>query len=342
MLRLILILLAIHLIIGTAPKAAVAAAQFRPVLADTSRDTDPAPSPDGKWIAFQSNRGGTSQIWILPAGGGRPRQLTKEPATTKAPDGKTIPTRVMTPTWAPDSKSVLYISTRSGAYNIYSIPLQGGTPKALSNAPGSQRYPVYSPNGTRICFPSSRTQPRALFGFQLYLMDSDGEVNGPPARQLTRSAGSPGHPIWSPDGKWICYVAKDFDSTRTVSLGGGMQAKQSVVFSAFRLFKISAAGGKEVKLTGIRTDPGQAEDLWPTWSPDGKWIAFGRNIKGKHNLWVLDVLTGHAFPVTEMGNAMKPNWSADGKSLYFTRLDGRNEDIWVATNLNLGSIRAKR
>jgi Tol biopolymer transport system component len=339
--RILLILIALALAVGAYPASA---AQFRPLLADTSRDTDPAPSPDGKWLAYQSNKGGSSQVWILPAGGGAPRKLTSEPATTKAPDGKAIPTRVMTPTWAPDSKSLLYISTRSGGYNIYSIPLAGGTPKALSNAAGAQRYPVYSPDGTKIVFPSSRNQPGSLWGFQLYLMDAKGEVNGPPARQLTRSNGSPGHPIWSPDGKWVCYVAKDFDSTRTVNIGGGMQAKQSAMFSSFRVYKIPATGGREVKLTGIRTDPGQAEDTWPAWSPDGKWIAFGRNIQGKSNLWLLDVLSGHAFPITELGNAMKPNWSPDGKSLYFTRLDEKqNEDIWVATNLDLVSnARAKR
>lgn len=332
---------AVSLAAGPRPAGAI---QFRALLADTSsRDTDPAPSPDGKWLAFQSNRGGSSQIWIMPITGGEPRQLTNEPATVKNPDGKTIPTRVMTPTWAPDSKSLLFVSTRSGGYNIYSIPLEGGTPKALSAAPGAQRYPTYSPDGRKIVFPSSRTQPNSLYGFQLYLMDAKGEVNGPAARKLTRSNGSPGHPVWSPDGKWICYVAKDFDSTRTVDIGGGMQAKQSALFSMFRVFKIPASGGKEIRLTGNRTDPGQAEDTWPSWSRDGKWIAFGRNVKGKQNLWVLDVLTSQAFPVTELGNALKPEWSHDGKSLYFTRINGTDEDIWVATGLDLVSnTRVKR
>ena len=100
---------------GTLPASA---AQFRPLLPDTSRDTDPAPSPEGKLLAYQSTKGGSSQIWIIPAGGGAPRKVTSETATTKAPDGKASPNRVMTPTWAPDSKSLLYISTRSGGYNI--------------------------------------------------------------------------------------------------------------------------------------------------------------------------------------------------------------------------------
>ena len=82
--RILLILIALALVLsaGTLPASA---AQFRPLLPDTSRDTDPAPSPDGKWLAYQSNKGGSSQIWIIPAGGGAPRKVTSEPATTKAP-----------------------------------------------------------------------------------------------------------------------------------------------------------------------------------------------------------------------------------------------------------------
>lgn len=322
------------LVLGAPPAAA---AQFKPFLADTSRDTDPAPSPDGKWIAFQSNRGGSSQIWVVSTSGGTPRRVTNDPAKVKSPDGKMIPTRVMTPTWAPDSKSILYVSTREGNYNIYSIPLEGGTPKPLSNAAGAQRYPVYSPDGTKIVFPSSRNQPGSLWGFQLYVMSAKGEPAGGTARQLTHSGGSPGHPVWSPDGQWVCYVSKDFDSTRTVNIGGGMQAKQSPMFSSFRMFKMPAAGGREVKLTGVMTDPGQSEDTWPSWSPDGKWIAFGRNTQGKQNLYVLNVVNGQITPITNFGNAMKPNWSPDGKSLYFTRLNGQDEDIWVVTNLSLAS-----
>src|SRR2546427_4577041 len=129
------------LVPGVAWPSPSSATKFRPSLADTARDTDPAPSPDGKWLVFQSNRGGRSQIWIMPTEGGPPRKLTSEPDSSQVPGTPRIGTRVMTPTWAPDSKSILFISTRSGPYNIYSIPIEGGEPKVLSNAAGSQRYP---------------------------------------------------------------------------------------------------------------------------------------------------------------------------------------------------------
>lgn len=318
------------------------AVQIRPLLQDPKViDTDPAPSPDGKWLAFQSNRSGSSQIWIMPAGGGAPRKLTSEPESV-AVQGRRMGTRVMTPTWAPDSKSILFISTRSGPYNIYSLPIEGAAkPKALSHAAGSQRFAVYSPDGNRICFPSSRKDPNSLYGFELYMMPAAGEIAGPPARQLTHSQRSPGHPVWTPDGKWIVYVAKDYDSTKTVNVGNGMQTKQSAMFSQFRVYRIPADGGAETKLTGTTAaEQGTAEDTWPSVSPDGKWIAFGRNANGAQNIWVMDATTKRAFAVTSTGGCMKPTWSADGKSLYFTKVgNNRDEDLWIATNLGLTTPR---
>ena len=309
------------------------ATKFRPLLADPKfRETDPAPSPDGKWLAFQSNRSGSNQIWIMSAQGGQLRQLTAEPESSGVSGSPRIATRVMTPNWAPDGKSLLFISTRAGQYNIFTIPFEGGEAKVLSNAAGSQRFAVYSPDGSKICFPSSRLNPSSLYGFNLYVMDAKGEIGGPPARRLTFSGGSPGHPVWSYDGKWLAYVAKDFDTTKTVDVGGGMQTKQSAMFSVFRVFKVPAAGGREVKLTGITAaDPG--EDTWPSWSSNGKQIAFGRNTGGKQSLWVVDVATKKAFMLTADGNCMKPNFSYDGTAIYYTKLiDGKDEDIWVASD----------
>jgi Tol biopolymer transport system component len=322
-----------------------AATQYRPLLADTTcRDTDPTPSPDGQWLLFSSpNRGGSAEIWVMPSAGGKPKRLTSEPDSVSA-EGRTFANRVMTPTWAPDGKSMLYISTRGGPYNVYSMPIEGGAATALSNAPGSQRFAVYSPDGSKICFPSSRESPRSLYGFHLYVMDAKGEVHGPPARQITKSGGSPGHPVWSPDGKWIGYVAKDVDTSRTVDIGKGMKTKETAIFAKFRVYKVSANGGPEIQLTGLTPESVPSEDTWPSWSPDGKYMAFGRNAGGKQNIWIVDTFSKKAFPLTNMGDCQKPNWSADGKSIYFTRVlnDGRDEDIWVATDVSLaGSAAAK-
>jgi Tol biopolymer transport system component len=322
--------------------AHAAATKFTRVTADTTRESDPAPSPDGRWLAYSSDRSGTQQIWVMPIGGGAPRQLTFEPesVTVKDPDRpdtvRTIYVRAGTPTWSSDGKSVLFVSTRTGRYNIYRVPLEGGKPAPVSSAPGNHRFGITSPGGDRIAFYSNRLEPGSMFGYQIYVMDAAGESPQKLGRKLTNSNGSPGHPTWSPDGKWIAYVSKAVDTTKTVDVGKGMQMKQNPLFSSYKLWKVPAQGGREVSLSQPLPDGKQFEDTWPTWSPvDPRWIAVGRTIEGRREVWLIDSTTGKGFPLTSMGAAGKPTWTADGKAIYFTSLstDGKNEDIWLATNL---------
>ena len=299
------------------------ATTFTQITADTTRESDPAPSPDGKWIAFSSDRGGhgSQQIYIMPAEGGEPRQLTNEPDSVRAG----------TPSWAPDGKSLLFVSTRGKRYNIYSVPFEGGEPKQLTHAPGSHRFGTYSADGKQIAFYSNRVAPGELYGFNIYVMSAEGEHEDDMARQVTASKGSPGHPTWSADGKWIAFVEKEFDSLRQDTMEG------SILFTKYHLYKVSSRGGKEIQLTKGAVDGKPVEDTWPSWSPDGKWIAFGRQYGSKRDVWVLDVASNHAFPITTAGNCIKPTWSWDCKSIYYSSVHEKNEDIWVARDLTLKS-----
>jgi Tol biopolymer transport system component len=148
--------------------------------------------------------------------------------------------------------------------------------------------------------------------------------------------GSPGHPTWSPDGKWIGFVAKIIDTTKTVTVGPGMTAKQGALFARFRVFKVSAGGGAPIQLSGLLASEEPDEDIWPTWSPDGKWIAVAKRVKGKTDVWLVDPERKRpAVRITHKGNASKPTWTADGTSIYFTTFADRSEDIWVATDLTI-------
>ncbi len=335
----IIALLILGATLSTQPAAAT---QFRRVTSVAGRESDPAPSPDGKWLAFSRDHGKSSQIWVMPIGGGAARQITSEPESVKVQDPerpdttRTIYVRAMTPTWAPDSKSILFVSTRTGRYNIYRVPLEGGKARLVSNAPGGHRFGVYSPNGKEIAFYSNRMQPDQLFGFNIYVMDSSGESPDHMARQVTNSKGSPGHPTWSPDGKWLAYVEKDFDPKRTVKLGNGMEASQNAVTATYKLFKVPAQGGREIRMGEATVNGKDYEDTWPSWCPtDDRWIAVARTIGGKRDVWIVDTRTNRSFPLTTTGTASKPTWTPDGKALYFTSFDGKNEEIWIATDLTL-------
>lgn len=312
------------LVLQAAPAAAT---QFRPALTDTMRESDPTPSPDGKWLAFTMAKTGTlTNIWVMPIGGGDARQVTNEPDSGRA----------MTPTWAPDSKSLLYISTRGKQYNVFSIPLEGGEAKQMTHAPGNNRFASYSPDGSQIVFASNRLDSGSLYGYNLYLMGPDGESTGHWARQITRMNGSPGHPTWSPDGKWISFVSKDVDTTKVVQLGQGMQSTRSAIFAAFRVFKVSVDGGRPIQLSGLLPTEEKDEDVWPTWSPDGKWIATAKRVNMKNDVWLIDVDRKRPpVQVTTGGNCSKPTWSADGKEIWYTVVEPGKEDIWVASDITI-------
>jgi len=307
--------------------APAGATQFRQVLADTLRETDPTPSPDGKWLAFtMAKHGGPlTNIWVMPIGGGEPRQITNEPDSGKA----------MTASWAPDSKSLLYISTRDKQYNLYSISLEGGSSTKLTRGPGQHRFGTRSPDGTKIVFPSNRRDPTSLYGYNLFLMDANGESSAP-ARQITSLNGSPGHPTWSPDGKWIGFVSKDVDTTKVVTVGPGMTSTRNAMFATFRVFKVAADGGKPIQLTGFAPSEDRDEDVWPTWSPDGKWIAVAKRVGTKNDVWLVDPEAKRpSVQITTTGNCSKPTWSPDGKEIWYTVTEKGNEDIWVASDITI-------
>jgi len=103
-------------------------------------ESNPYFSPDGKWIAFSSNRAGTNNVYVISKNGGEPQQLTWHPS------GSTVRG------WTNDGKHILFTSARETApraYNrLYTIPVEGGVPKLLTKQWSHDGS--YSPNGKQL------------------------------------------------------------------------------------------------------------------------------------------------------------------------------------------------
>jgi tricorn protease len=109
--------------------------------AGVGQKCDPYFSPDGKWIAFTANYYGTRDVFVIPSAGGEPKRLTWHPAGSVAAG------------WTPDSKNVLFASTRTsstGGPRLFTVPLEGGFATELPLPIGSGG--AFSPDGSRIAY----------------------------------------------------------------------------------------------------------------------------------------------------------------------------------------------
>jgi Tol biopolymer transport system component/serine/threonine protein kinase len=177
---------------------------------DYGLDFSPAFSPDGKRIAFTSQRARGFDIFLMNADGTDQRQLTHFTA---------LGLGAVEPTWSPDGKRVAF-NTRVKRIDIWAINVDGTGLVQLTDDPAGARAPAWSPDGRKIAYTTRRDGHADIF-----VMDADGSN---PVR-LTVNAWGDNHPAWSPDGKRIA-----FQSNRDGDL---------------EIYVMNADGGDQLRLT---------------------------------------------------------------------------------------------
>lgn len=214
-----------------------------PVLIDTGFanrcNNDHGLSPDGTRLAVSDqSRNGKSIIYLLPAAGGTPQQITSQaPSYWHG--------------WSPDGSTLAYCGERNGQFDIYTIPAGGGDETRLTAASGLDDGPDYSPDGKFIYFNSDRSGR-----MQIWRMRTDGSDQ----QQVTNDDLNNWFPHPSPDGRWLVFLSYDKDVE-------GHPANQEV-----RLRLLPLAGGPVQDLATLFG--GQGTMNVPSWSPDGKQLAF--------------------------------------------------------------------
>ena len=169
-------------------------------------------SPDGKWIAFTGQYDGDEQVYVIPSGGGIPKQLTFYPARGPLPARWGYDNQVYG--WTPDGKSVIFRSVREyfdlGDSRLYTVSIDGGMPVALpmpksgaGDFSPDMKQVVYSP-----LFRDFRTWKRYSGGWaqQLYIFD----VATHAAEKITTDVRCHRDPMWIGDR---IYFSSDKDDT---------------------------------------------------------------------------------------------------------------------------------
>jgi len=219
---------------------------------DPASDEFPRWSPEGRTIAFTSNRSGRYQIYVMDADGSNVRQVTKGEHDA-IEEG-----------WYPDGKRLAYTEQRKKmigrSYALWTVDLaSGATTRLLPDFDGSSALPDFSPAAPLLAFTGKRTM-----GWDAFRADiSTGGII-----PLTEG-GKACRPRFSPDGAQIAYVSSTADGKGDIWL-------------------MNSDGGAKERLT----ERPETFDYFPAWSLDGKWIVFASGTKHypTEGVWELAVV----------------------------------------------------
>jgi Tol biopolymer transport system component len=299
------------------------------------RDLNPILSSDGRWLAFvRFSSYDSSDVFITSLNDGRERRITSDRMDIQGL------------AWSAGDREIVFSSNRDGAYGLWAIGLDGGSPTPIAATGESAIQPAISRDGRFVVYvdstlrsgilkiavsqagtsslplnvaPSTRRSHSAQFspdGSRIaFVSDRSGKwelwvsgADGKEASQLTNfAAASVGSPRWSPDGQSIAFDARP----------NGHSA----------IFVISPDG------QGLRNlSPKEQEEKQPAWSADGKWIYFDSNRAGSMQLWRMTPSGTDATLVSQFAMT-DAHVAPDGKSVFYTN---GAEGLWEM-QLNGGS-----
>lgn len=295
----------------------VAGGEPRQFTAGAKRDSSPRWSPDGRWLAFLSERGeDRPQLAVIPADGGESRLLTK------------LPLGAGVPAWSPDSSRIAF-SAKTGTppdpdpkkakpyrrissmkyrvngqgftydqrRHLFVVDRAGGELRQVTDGDWDDTQPAWSPDGSRLAFISARHDEREY--------DTQSDVwsvsaDGSDLRQLTPTQGACNAPSWSPDGRWIAHMNHprwpSNERLRLVAADG----------SALR----DASGGLDRQM-GAGSLPGAVAQ--PAWLPGGRLLTVAHD-RGSANLWLAGSETGGQWIGPVPGMVGWYSVAADGKT----------------------------
>ena len=218
-------------------------------------DMSPSWSPDGKRIAFVSDRDGLSfDIFVMEIDGSNLQNLTNNPFNDRDPS------------WSPEGKRIVFSARRDGHFEnelaitseIYVMDADGGNEQRLTENRKNDWSPVWSPDGKRIAFSADRKGD--LQNFEIYVMDADGGNE----QRLTENRVHDRYPSWSADSKWIAFASERAGN-----------------WESLEIYVMDANGGNLQRLTN---NPNA--DVGPAWlnspfsvSPAGKQFTMWGRVK---------------------------------------------------------------
>jgi len=247
---------------------------------------------------------------------------------------------------SPDGKEVAFIS----GGDIWTVAASGGEAHLLISHPAIESRPLYSPDGTRLAFSSTRTGNGDIY----VLTFATGDL-----KRLTFDDASEQPTSWSPDGRWIYFMTtghniSGMNDIYRVSVEGGTPMPVAADRYANQFFAAASPDGKTLAISARGISSSQwwrkghshldeteidlvhdgnpplykpltdvsAKELWPMWSADGRNLYYVSDSSGAQNIWVRPASkAGTPRQISQFrdGRVLWPTISADGKTIVFER-----------------------
>ena len=266
------------------------------------RDRSPRWSPDNTRIAWISDRGGHSRVWVAPANGGEPAAISPEGQTAQSlawsPDGRSIaylataettrlflvpaaggePRRISRleldfvgePAWMADGEHIVCAERRG---EIFAVRIADGAASQLTRSGEINRDPLPSPDGSKIAYTAASARPQFYAVRRLVVMNADGSRDRILTGNLDRDVR---HPQWSNDSRTLYFIADDRGATH-VYLARNDGAVRQLTNRAERLHGFSLAdNGRAVTVRSSATE-GSAVFTFMVDLPAGGWTLVDAN-----------------------------------------------------------------
>ncbi len=263
--------------------------------------SEPSVSPDRQEIAFVSG----GDIWTVPAAGGEARLLVAHPATESRP------------LYAPDGKSLAFVSTRSGNGDIYLLNFESGELKRLTFDDGLDQLDNWSADGKYLYYSSTS---RDIAGMNdIYRVPVGG---GTPTAVSADRYANEFFAAPSPDGRTLAFSARGIASAQWWRHGHS-HLDESEIW-------LRQEGKNGPTYTGLTS--GGSKALWPMWGVGGQKLFFTSDQGGPENIWTIGLTKSAPQQVTNFkgGRVLWPSISYDGKLLVFER----DFNIWTLDTQN--------
>lgn len=267
----------------------------------------------GRAIAFERERDGNTDLWVVAAEGGVERRLTRHPA------------KDILPRWTPDGAAIVFSSLRDGHWQLYRVELQGGRPERLRANPHREWQADPTPDGEGYAFLSSLDGPEGLF-----VVPWSG---GAPRRLVQHGQGVDlGNPDWSLDMRRIVYSSNrgvGGHRTYVLDLEAGDERRVSPLAEGGCEPRFAPEGRRVAwvrrqHLTRDRSwiveghlESGEQRELvaWqalnydPVYSPEGDEIAFASTVAGEYAIYRMRLADGQSWRVSfGPGGARHPDY----------------------------------